>query len=372
MKKTLIVFVSILMLLSGCEKKQAEIPPVSHGRDITDEAALLDYSLKLDGGVLNLVGFNGSIVTFFDDKMEEFLPLCTKADCSHEPLDLGCTAALLGETCCGKLGIYHDKLWYWKYVDLDRSILCCADLSGENEEELFEVDVFATGNGPDVFYGGYLYKIDAKNKFDNMGMFAGFEERIVRIDLETGKLMEIKKAEEVKIAEYRCLGAYGGKIFYQRNDIEDNEFQILTYDCENEKFEEYPIEGTLGNGELAGHYFAYRYEKDGEIRLKVLDLKREKEIGDFQIHADGAWLLFEDEVLAFSAKNGCKRFDIAIQEITQLDVENVSIICETNYGYILGLSSDGITMDEYGYLSKEDFQNGEEPKILTEGGIPIR
>ena len=51
MKKTLIAFLSILMLLSGCGEKRVEIPSVSHSGDIIDFRNGVEPKILTEGGI---------------------------------------------------------------------------------------------------------------------------------------------------------------------------------------------------------------------------------------------------------------------------------------------------------------------------------
>ncbi|MCI8513759.1 MAG: hypothetical protein HFI93_03890 [Lachnospiraceae bacterium] len=327
------------------------------------------------------LGKENLVVVYFDYDTQAFAPVCTKADCSHVPGDMKCTANLIARNL-STICVYQNRLWYLKektgrekLSDPQSTLLCRADITGENEEILYtwEMSIFPGS----VLYENCFYGVDIQDRYDENYQLAGFMSRLVSVDLESGEITEIEETEQTEIYPYYILGFYEGKIYYQYHPCEKYlNGAILAYDCKTREKEELSLaEGYLGSSKLKKNYLAYVMSDAGQTILYVIDLTEGKEIS-IPIAADISWRLFEEEILLIQDRRQYGRYHLETGKYdTVVGTDNFassfSVAFSTGVGYVGRIVDENDFLTEYAYISKEDFDRADEPTVLTKDEYPI-
>lgn len=379
----LLVMFCLSICLGGCAKKPG--PSAGLSAEASGEAGIMGNGEVPGGRLMELGGGNGQpALVYFDYAEKTFVPICARADCTHEPGDMNCPANILAENLCGYC-VYQGQLWYLKesfegrlhLSDPVTIMLCRADLTGENAEVLYTWQM-----KPDyasVLYDGYFYVIDAPYIYDENSQFIGYESQMIRVDLETGEITEIEAKEETQESLYHILGAWEGKLYY-RYYSEDRYpgGAVICYDCETQEKERFPLrEGDLFSVFLEENYLIYEVVEEGqEETVYVVDLADEEEVAGIPNEFNMAVSFYGDEILFQDLLHGYARYDLKTGEY-QPEVQGAEFVKKfqvsfsTGDGYVGHVANDEGYFNDYAYISREDFDRGGTPTPLTKNGRPI-
>lgn len=372
------------LCLAGCEKTPET--PAAFLADASDEAGMMGVVTEVPGGRLMMLGESESILVYFDYTGKTFVPICTRADCAHEPGDKNCPAGLLAENLVG-ICVYQGQLWYLKESFEGRQnlsdpvvvMLCRADLTGENAEELYTWQMTPNLFGS-VLYNGCYYVIDQPDIYDESGQYVGLESRIIRVDLESGAITEIEEKEEAQKTLYYIMGFREGNLYY--NYYPGDRYPngaVVRYDCETGEKEALSLrEGDLHCAFLDGNYLLYMMEEEGQGEMVcVMDLTSGEEIARIPNEQDMGASLYGDEILFSDLRYGYARYDLKTgeyqPEIRDAEFANLfQAVFWTGDGYVGRCANEEGFFNEYAYISREDFDRGGRPTPLTKDGWPIR
>lgn len=366
--------------LSGCEKvtEKPTFEKLTQERE-QDEAGIISIQPEVTGGRLMVMGQFDKILVYFDYAGKKFIPLCAKADCSHTPGDMTCTANLLAQNLCG-ICEYQGNLWYLKevtegreYVSDPASVtLCRADLTGEKEEELYtwEMEILGTS----VVYDGYFYCVDTKECFDESFQFIGFTERLIRIDLKSGDIMEIEEKEEAQLRLFNILGCEKGKLYYQcYSSAKHPDGAVMVYDCDSQDKEIFPLdEGELRIADLDEGYLTYSIINHEQTIMYIVDLESKEDIMSLPIDVYDSYSISGEEVWIGQYHQEQKIYNFKTGEYRELaGRSDFDRGFSTGDGYVGRMVDENGYLTEYTYISKEDYESGKEPTIITKDEYPI-
>lgn len=369
-----------LMCLFGCINGKEETIEKQEEYSQKDVGIMEADTSEFLGGRLLKLGNKGQKMTYFDYETHTLVPLCTKADCNHELENEGCIANLLAENLA-YICIYQDKLWYLK-LKLGESlgnvdtVLYRSDITGENEEKIYTLIGNTFPTKCNVLYDGYFYGLNTKDLYDEKGVFIGYTERLVRLDLVTGDIVEIEEEEQVDSYSYYIIGFQEGKLYYQY--FPGKKYPngaVMVYDCDSGEKMLFPIKaGMLGRADISNDYIMYALTNENEKKVYLVDLATQKESIAISVDDDAGYYLFKDEILIADVNKGYSRYNIETGEYQtgirdEKFAEYFIIEYSTGDGYLGSISRDGYSVS-YGYISREDFDKGGMPIILMEEDIP--
>ncbi|MCI8513760.1 MAG: hypothetical protein HFI93_03895 [Lachnospiraceae bacterium] len=319
------------------------------------------------------------ILVYFDYASKVFVPLCTKADCSHLSGDMGCTANLLARSLKGVCE-YQGQLWYLKTKTEGRqsmndplyTTLCRADLTGENEEELYTWEINVSEGS--VLYDGYFYCVDTQNYYDENLQLMGFKERLLRIDLENVDMAAIEEKEETQQRLYRILGFREGKLYYQCYPGKNYpEGVVMTYDCKNQEKEAFPLaEGELRIAALEEDYLTYSILDREQTVMYIVDLEDKEEVMSLPIDFYASYDILDGEVWVGQYRQKYEIYNLETKEYREIAERNdLTRGFSTGDGYVGQVIDGNDYVTEYAYISKEDFEKGGAPTIITKDEYPI-
>ena len=346
--KKIIVFsmVSLFMVLwgSGCSNNHA---------DQTDEYAVWKREYR---GFMTKDGYyytrdaendaNGILLWYFDFASGNTVPVCDKAECSHQAVDLSqgespvCNAQIPTYT---DFLVYKDKIYYMDHEEMD---LCLRrrGMDGNDDEKVAVLDASEIG-GRMWFYRDHAFIMaitDVSSTFDPETRES--EKSVIRlflVDLDSGEteiLAESSLTEAINYA-FQVYQIEDGKVYYYY--LEEDKWYVYDLDTESlEVQEEIPPRAKYGKyGEyidLSGQY-CYEVFEDESGKRDLMRMNRET----------------GEETVICSAAEG-NEFGFAIygmdfMSITELDLESSEI--ENLYFYDMEIGSlEQISSDFY-----EDF-----------------
>lgn len=372
-----------VVCFGGCIAGRKNTTPEAMKNDIQSKTGIMSLSPEFLGGrLITLQSTSGdSQVVCFDYESKSFVPLCTKADCSHTPGDRGCTANLLAQNL-SQICVYDGKLWYLKMKAGDslqetETVLCCADITGENEEEMYTIEGDIYLIWCSVLYDNSFYGVNHQMVIDEKGLFDGYKERMIRLDLANGEMTEIEGIQHVQSANYYIFGYRDEKIYYRYYPCDEYpEGAIVTYHCETQEKEILSLrEGMLENPSMNENYLVYAIMEENENIWYVIDLEKEEEIGFVADKFKRGCSIYDDEILFYSLEQGYSRYQIKTGEYQEKIQNNefakqFDAFYSVKDGYLGRIIEDGYET-EYAYISKKDFDKGGTPTILTKNGMPI-
>lgn len=367
--------------LNGCAKTVEGKPSADLTEEgVQEEAGLLELEPEVAGGRLMKLGTLDPILVYFDYAEKTFIPFCTKADCGHEPGNMDCTANLLAPNLAG-ICEYQGKLWYLKAITEGRermsdpayTALYRADLTGENEEELYRWEMETPFFG--VLYDGYLYCVDNRGCYDENLQFVGYTESLIRINLENGDADEIEEKEETQQSLYRILDFREGKLYYQCYSGEKYpDGAVMVYDGKSREKKAFPLaEGDLRVAEVQEDYLAYSVMDREQTVMHIADLESGEEVMSLPIDFYASYNIFGEEVWIYQYRKESEIYNIKTGEYRKEPAGRTDFVkhFSTGDGYIGQIVDENDYCTEYAYISEEDYKNNGEPTILTKDMYPI-
>ena len=218
--------------------------------------------------------------------------------------------------------------------------------------------------------------VEEKRHYDEKGIFDGYLNRLLCADLDSGEIVEIEDETYTKTKEYDLIGFRDGQIYYQyRAGDKYPDGALICLDCDTKEKETLVLEkGRLGSAQMNETYLMYTLKMEDDWKVIVVDLESGEEIANFVIGEDMLPGLYKNEILMSSMVEGYSRYDLETGKAEKLgDGAYYAYFWAqhaTGSGYLGQISEDGV-YTEYAYISKEDFDQGREAKILTKNGWPI-
>jgi hypothetical protein len=336
------------------------------------------FGTEIDGGIL----FNEKgLACYYDIEGGTLIPLCSRPDCLHEPysfenLEPDCPAAILSRD--GSFyGAYKGKLWYLKREEPDCSVLCQADMNGENVVERFEVPVVGNLSGNQILWNNCLYLASTRSIFDDNEIYVGTEYRLLGINLETGQEIEIEPARNYSGLLYRVLGMREDWLYYYYIPDATAEYpdgKVVRWNCKTKEKEELDfLAGSIKVCEWGGDYLVYsgeRGEKDFYSAVYDLASGENREIAQTETLVYG-YSAFSSEIIYYVAGEGFYRCQTDGSEQELLGEIELSVltgllpIYQVGEGYLIYGNSAGLF-----YVTRENFEQGGEVVPLADWELP--
>lgn len=372
--KQICIVLVLIISLSGCTKSEQQNETTSEIGVNEKEISVMENGgwSEINGGFLMQLN---DMMAYFDFASKMLVPLCTKTECDHEPniseKDY-CTAVLLAKDCSAKMCVYGGYLWYLKWIDFETAAIYRADLSGENAQEMFVVDVGISEAHRVVLYDNYMYIVDKKPVYNKIGAWVGDTERVVKISLEDGTVTEITQAKETQMPLYYVLDVCDGKLYFRDNEND----KLFFYDCASGEIGEYPLNAkSLNMMEVRKGYLVYTSLDSAENFTEIIRLRDGKVLQRVNISDLSSYRIYDNEILLFHDEKGYYRYTFDTDEFELVGNEELLrkfwTFCPTGDGY-LGEIYVGEYQREYAYMDREAFNRGEYSyKALTEDRKPI-
>ena len=368
------------MLVAGCAGEAEEVPEEPK---YVEEVTIMESGgwSETDGGFLmELSNTDGAeCLVYFDYATKLLVPFCTKADCSHNVTNTEaktCTAAILSVDCSSYCGIYGGKLWYLKVLDLEHTGVYCADVTGENAQEMFVIEFFSN-MGDIILYDNTMYATCRRTIENEYGVLTGDAESLVAISLEDGsKTVLLPETENIE-PSYYTIGFYNDKVYYRYFPCKEfPKGGVCYYDCTTGEIGVVPLPDIIIDlADMYGQHVVYRREENGKYFLEVYDLKQNKVVDSVKVnHKISSMRVYDDELLFIVEEDGYYRYDFATNKAEKIGDEHLPDqywpFWPTGEGYLVKMMEKHMST-EFGYITREAFENGGEPIVLTEDEMPI-
>ena len=374
------LFIMLILLVAGCAGEVEELPEEPKQ---TEEVTIMEaggWSETGGGFLMELSNTDGAeCLVYFDYATKLLVPFCTKADCSHNVTNTEaktCTAAILGVDCSSYCGIYGGKLWYLKVLDLEHTAVYCADVTGENAQEMFVIDFFPF-MGDIILYDNTMYATCKRIIENEYGVLTGDAESLVAISLEDGSKTVLLPETENIGPSYYTIGFYDGKVYYRYFPcMEFPKGRVCYYDCKTGETGVVPLaDVTIDLGDMYERYIVYKGEEKGKNFVEVFDLKQEKVVEKIKFNNEVSTIrVYRDEVMLIVENEGYYQYtfsDGELKHIGDMDLtKEYWAFWSTEDGYLVKTNEDDM-ISEIGYISREEYENAGMPKLLTENQMPI-
>lgn len=145
----------MVLMFMGCKKKQADISIEDVDLDVSQTYFKDRYVAKGEGGYYYFDNW-GEYILYFDEATKETIPLCSKAECSHDGKD--CMSYVKGSQFDFQIFYYNGKLyWLTKENGMVELMECRADGSDRKVVgELYPYDINSS-EADLMFAGGNVY-----------------------------------------------------------------------------------------------------------------------------------------------------------------------------------------------------------------------
>ena len=238
MKKTLLILIALLTLLSACGPMTPHVAEEgSCPNSVTDDASAyqLQMTTRIAGAWDVTAASEGAYfadfstgISYFDETTGQSVPLCSRPECKH--MDESCTAYVNAPFYQLFMNPEKDKLFLncLETIDYDtydvRHYIYAMDTNGANREEVFRMD---NGNLYTAFVFGQdclYFLVDAKDKETTKSSF-----NLVKVNYKTGEssvLYSFEQSEAYQCA--RIVGAYDNFILLDMNNNQN--FDVMRFD----------------------------------------------------------------------------------------------------------------------------------------------
>lgn len=139
--------------LSGCKKEASGITIKDEDLDVGQSYFSSRYVAKGENGYYYFGGF-GQYILYFDAATQEAIPLCSKAECSHD--DSECMAYVGASNEALQIYFYNDKL-YWLENNAGMVILVECRSDGSERKNVGELCVANDDTVNITFCNNYIY-----------------------------------------------------------------------------------------------------------------------------------------------------------------------------------------------------------------------
>ena len=389
MKKTIILMIISIILLSGCSN-----PTTSESDPVTETGSLLQienqfaastfFQEPISAGKGDAVFKpSGSVVYYGDPSVsDEFTVFCSKAGCQHNSEDCG---AYIGNA--SEFIAYKDLWYYIRTMDDGSMILFEQDPLTNERTQLKKVAsktennkyYFITMQGIMVSYDCIYLRVD-QMVFDNANLNAGSENttKHVEINLSTRKERTLIQFDSTK-ESWTIVGGNGKclmitKYIPNNSDISQGIDALYRMNLDDLSHEVIIDGEMLSYSDLSGNINAdnlLTYCTEHEIHLYDLDTGEDKLLYQINntiirtnIFGNDVFYIFSDSDNRYHFMRGNTAGNTAIEMKNNGYTDGTAFGCyrTTENGY-LGLIHDG----QFGWLSQEDYYQEN-----YDGFVPLR
>ena len=339
------------------------------------------------------------LMMIFDEGLQEMIPVCTVPGCSHAPYryvdnpDPDCPAAILyKESDNGNVGYSGDYLWYVRREGTGESgavgSVRITDRAGNSARTIATIPFeFLAGDGF-LLTDRHMYLFSAETIWEE-----NLENRtclrLIAVDLESEEVQIIKEIPNAFPLSWKFLGFSDSALYYVHEaDPIDPELAVYRWDSLTETEEKLDwVHDGMSSFVQQDDRIYFETETEEGYSLDYYDLSEKTEVNvlsgwnnrfAYQVFSTG---------IQFSEITGAAYW---LEEGTEPKLlredpsHEWSILGETENGYLLlqrkeeegGYEKlDGETVasiqEELAFVSKDGYQNGEEPIILTNNLRPL-
>lgn len=179
---------------------------------------------KGNGGYFYCEYINGGqVIMFFDSTLKESIPICSKANCTHN--DSECNAFFsMSEYILSSIYFYKNNIYTFRLKN-GMAYLCKVSADGSSREEIAEI--MPNDNENSLYV---LFHDDCAYIYDNKGGIALNEEHtetIVKVNLNTKEVQNVYEYTGLKCA-ITCGKINGSKLYFTMYKYERNENSVKT------------------------------------------------------------------------------------------------------------------------------------------------